>query len=95
MDKIANERISNPHQHFRQTVEAPDSLYLQFRDVDTLFRVGVCSKNKNDELLYKILKAHFPISNINGSMQLHFVNYVVEPPKYSPDECWVLVMLYL
>ncbi|MBQ2350260.1 MAG: DNA-directed RNA polymerase subunit beta [Cytophagales bacterium] len=94
MIKAVNGRIPNPHQHFLQTVEAPDSLYLQFRDVDTLFRVGVCSKNKNDELLYKILKAHFPISNINGSMQLHFVNYVVEPPKYSPDECLQLGISY-
>ena len=94
MDKIANERISNPHQHFRQTVEAPDSLYLQFRDVDTLFRVGVCSKNKSSELLYKILKYHFPISNINGGIVLDFVNYVIDPPKYTPDECLQLGISY-
>ena len=94
MGKIINERVSNPHQYFKQTVEAPDSLFLQFRSVDTLFRVGVCSKYKKDELLYKILKAHFPVNNINRNIVLDFVNYVIEPPKYSPDECLQLGISY-
>ena len=94
MTTIFPGRKFNEKQHFVQTVEAPDALFLQFMSFNKLFSFGACTKNKEQELLYKILKIHFPIKNINGNIVLDFVNYTIDPPKYSPEESLKLGISY-
>ena len=94
MTTIFSGRKFNEKQHFVQTVEAPDALFLQFMSFNKLFSFGACTKNKEQELLYKILKIHFPIKNINGNIVLDFVNYTIDPPKYSPEESLKLGISY-
>lgn len=80
-------RIMNDKQHFKQTVEPPDSLILQLSFFDGLFGFESSDKVKKNELLYRILKKYFPVKNIDETVILDFVNYEVEQPKYSPKEC--------
>ena len=94
MTTIFPGRKFNEKQHFVQTVEAPDALFLQFMSFNKLFSFGACTKNKEQELLYKILKIHFPIKNINGNIVLDFVNYTIDQPKYSPEESLKLGISY-
>ena len=50
MTTIFPGRKFNEKQHFVQTVEAPDALFLQFMSFNKLFSFGACTKNKEQEL---------------------------------------------
>ena len=80
------ERKKN-NNNYTKDIQAPDLLSLQFEKFNQLFNCEYFYKNKENEGLYKILTSIFPISNQEEDIKLCFVDYKIEPPKYSYIEC--------
>jgi DNA-directed RNA polymerase subunit beta len=45
------------------------------------------AENRNDEGLFKVFAENFPIADSRENFVLEFIDYSVDPPKYSVDEC--------
>ena len=67
--------------------EYPDLLSLQFKSFYKLFPFGVYSEGRKNDVLYNLIKKYFPVKSIKNEYILDFVDYNVEPPKYTPEEC--------
>ena len=45
------------------------------------------SENRKDEGLFKVFSENFPISDARNNFVLEFLDYFVDPPRYTIDEC--------
>ncbi len=71
----------------RTVVDYPDFLDVQLQSFQDFFQLETSAEKKNMEGLYKVFAENFPISDSRENFVLQFVDYTVDPPKYSVDEC--------
>ncbi len=71
----------------RTVVDYPDFLDVQLQSFQDFFQLETSAEKKNMEGLYKVFAENFPISDSRENFVLQFVDYTVDPPKYSIDEC--------
>jgi len=45
------------------------------------------AEKRQNEGLFKVFAENFPISDSRENFVLEFVDYTIDPPKYSVDEC--------
>ncbi len=55
-----------------------------FRD---FFQLETNPENRTEEGLYKVFSENFPITDARNNFVLEFLDYFVDPPRYSIDEC--------
>ena len=65
----------------------PDFLDIQLKSFQDFFQIETNPDNRLDEGLYKVFKENFPISDARNNFTLEFLDYYVDPPKYSIEEC--------
>jgi DNA-directed RNA polymerase subunit beta len=82
---ISNERIN--FAIARNTVEYPDFLDIQVKSFKDFFQLETSAENKTKEGLYKVFAENFPITDSRENFVLDFIDYHIDPPKYSVDEC--------
>ncbi|MFT6866634.1 MAG: DNA-directed RNA polymerase subunit beta, partial [Cyclobacteriaceae bacterium] len=70
----------------KSVLDYPDFLDLQLRSFQDFFQLDTPSDKRRDEGLYKVFMENFPISDSRDNFILEFVDYTVDPPKYSVDE---------
>ncbi len=68
-------------------IEYPDFLDIQVKSFKEFFQLETAAENRRDEGLFKVFAENFPISDSRENFVLEFVDYLVDPPKYSVDEC--------
>ena len=66
-------------------IDYPDFLELQQRSFQDFFRPGE-GTSPLDRNILSVFNEHFPISDARNHFELHFVDYVIEPPNYDPTE---------
>ncbi len=71
----------------KTVVEFPDFLDIQFQSFREFFQIGTPPEKRKHEGLYKVFKENFPISDSRENYLLEFIDYTIDPPKYSVDEC--------
>ncbi len=71
----------------KSVIDYPDFLDVQMRSFEEFFQIDTPAEQRNDEGLYKVFAENFPISDSRENFVLEFIDYVVDPPKYSVDEC--------
>jgi len=49
--------------------------------------MGTTPENRRDEGLYKVFNENFPISDTRNNFILEFLDYSVDPPRYTIEEC--------
>jgi len=69
-----------------QVIKYPDFLDLQIKSFQDFFQLETSAENRNQEGLYKVFAENFPISDSRENFVLEFIDYHVDPPKYSVDE---------
>jgi DNA-directed RNA polymerase subunit beta len=69
------------------SLDYPDFLEVQVKSFQDFFQLDTSSDDRSDEGLYKVFAENFPISDARGLFVLEFLDYFVDPPKYSIDEC--------
>ncbi len=65
----------------------PDFLEVQLKSFHDFFQLDTTAENRLGEGLYKVFSENFPISDTRNNFVLEFLDYFVDPPRYSIDEC--------
>jgi len=65
----------------------PDFLDIQIKSFQDFFQLETKSDERSDEGLYKTFMENFPITDTRNNFVLEFLDYFVDPPRYSIQEC--------
>ena len=68
-------------------IEYPDFLDIQIKSFKDFFQLETKSEERGDEGLYKTFMENFPITDTRNQFVLEFLDYFVDPPRYSIQEC--------
>ena len=68
-------------------IDYPDFLDIQLKSFQDFFQLETTSENRQDEGLFKVFSENFPISDARNNFVLEFLDYFIDPPRYSLDEC--------
>ncbi len=67
--------------------EYPDFLDIQLKSFRDFFQLETDSDNRKNEGLYKVFAENFPITDSRNIFNLEFLEYFIDPPRYSIEEC--------
>jgi DNA-directed RNA polymerase subunit beta len=67
--------------------EYPDFLDIQLKSFQDFFQLDTKPGDRSDEGLYKTFSENFPITDSRNQFVLEFLDYFVDPPRYSEEEC--------
>ncbi len=65
----------------------PDFLDIQVKSFQDFFQLKTKADERSDEGLYKTFLDNFPITDTRNQFVLEFIDYFVDPPRYSIQEC--------
>jgi len=65
----------------------PDFLEIQLKSFEEFFQLETITENRINEGLYQVFQENFPISDARNIFVLEFLNYFIDPPRYSIEEC--------
>ncbi|WP_310990941.1 DNA-directed RNA polymerase subunit beta [Aequorivita marina] len=65
----------------------PDFLDIQIKSFQDFFQLETKSEERGQEGLYKTFLENFPITDTRNQFVLEFLDYFVDPPRYSIQEC--------
>ncbi len=85
MAEIKNERIS--FASIKNQFPYPDFLDVQLKSFQDFFQLETDKENRKDEGLYKVFSENFPITDARNNFVLEFLDYFIDPPRYSAEEC--------
>jgi len=83
--KIENQRIS--FSSTKTVFDYPDFLEVQIKSFIEFFQLGTIPDQRKEEGLCKVFEENFPITDTRNNFVLEFVDYMVDPPRYSIEEC--------
>nr|WP_070138042.1 DNA-directed RNA polymerase subunit beta [Crocinitomix algicola] len=67
--------------------EYPDFLDIQLESFRQFFQLETTPENRSDEGLFKVFSENFPITDTRNQFVLEFLDYFVDPPRYTIAEC--------
>ncbi|RAU83883.1 DNA-directed RNA polymerase subunit beta [Pontibacter arcticus] len=71
----------------KAVIDYPDFLDVQLQSFQDFFQLETPAENRAQEGLFKVFAENFPISDSRENFVLEFIDYHIDPPKYSVDEC--------
>ena len=80
-----NKRISFSSQ--KNQLEYPDFLDIQLKSFADFFQINSTPEQKKKEGLYRVFQENFPITDTRNNFVLEFLDYTIDPPRYSISEC--------
>jgi DNA-directed RNA polymerase subunit beta len=85
MSSNSNERVSFASK--KDQLEYPDFLEIQLKSFSEFFQLGTTPENRRREGLYQVFMENFPITDTRNNFVLEFLDYSIDPPRYTIDEC--------
>ncbi len=70
----------------KTVIDYPDFLEVQVKSFSDFFQLDTPAEKRSQEGLYKVFQENFPISDSRDNYILEFIDYIVDPPKYSVSE---------
>src|ERR687885_450939 len=67
--------------------ETPDLLAVQIQSFKEFFQLETTPDKRNIEGLFKVFKENFPITDTRNIFVLEFLDYFIDPPRYTIEEC--------
>ena len=67
--------------------EHVDFLDIQLKSFQDFFQLETNPENRVNEGLYKVFAENFPITDARNNFVLEFLDYFIDPPRYSIEEC--------
>jgi len=83
IEKKERINFSSTGYHF----DYPDFLEIQVKSFQDFFQLETTPENRKNEGLFKVFSENFPISDARNNFVLEFMDYFIDPPKYSIEEC--------
>jgi len=71
----------------RLGIDYPDFLDIQVKSFQDFFQLQTKAEERSEEGLYKTFMDNFPITDTRNNFVLEFLDYFVDPPRYSIQEC--------
>jgi len=65
----------------------PDFLEVQLKSFEEFFQLGTSPEERKKEGLFKVFTDNFPITDTRNNFVLEFLDYQVDLPRYTIDEC--------
>ena len=65
----------------------PDFLDIQLKSFEEFFQIDTDAECRHNEGLYRAFAENFPITDARGSYVLEFLDYSIDAPRYTMDEC--------
>ncbi|MBL0128159.1 MAG: DNA-directed RNA polymerase subunit beta [Flavobacteriales bacterium] len=65
----------------------PDFLDIQLKSFEEFFQIDTLPEARVTEGLFKVFNENFPITDTRNQFVLEFLDYFIDPPRYSIDEC--------
>ena len=80
----------NGRMHFgkvKHLAETPDLLEIQIQSFKEYFQLETTPDKRNIEGLFRVFKENFPITDTRNIFVLEFLDYFIDPPRYTIEEC--------
>ncbi len=71
----------------KNQMDYPDFLEIQLKSFREFFQLNSTPEQRKAEGLYKVFAENFPITDTRNNFVLEFIDYFVDPPRYSIEEC--------
>jgi len=87
---MSQNNTNNARINFSKTkslYEYPDFLDIQLKSFMEFFKLGSTPEERKNEGLFKVFQENFPITDTRNNFVLEFLDYYVDPPRYSIVEC--------
>ena len=68
-------------------LEYPDLLEVQLKSFQDFLQLDTTPENRRSEGLFQVFQEIFPIEDTRNNYKLEFIDYFIDPPQYSIDEC--------
>ncbi len=83
----SNFRVRKNLGRVRRIIDVPNLIDIQKSSYDKFLQMNVPPNEREEVGLQAVFRSVFPIKDFNGTSELVFVSYNLEPPKYDVDEC--------
>ncbi len=80
-----NQRIN--FASIKNPVECPDFLEVQLKSFKDFLQLDTPPELRKNDGLYKVFAENFPIADTRNNFVLEFLDYYIDPPRYSISEC--------
>jgi DNA-directed RNA polymerase subunit beta len=67
--------------------DTPDLLAVQIQSFKEFFQLETTPDKRNNEGLFRVFKENFPITDTRNIFVLEFLDYFIDPPRYTIEEC--------
>ncbi len=92
---MERERVVRSFAKRGDTTKIPDLWQVQDRAYERFLQAGLNPDERDQKIgLESLLREVFPIDSYDDTMHLEYVNYILEEPRYTPDECRELRLTY-
>ena len=71
----------------KNLAETPDLLDIQLESFHEFFQLETTPDKRNNEGLFRVFKENFPITDTRNIFVLEFLDYFIDPPRYTIEEC--------
>lgn len=71
----------------KNQLEYPDFLEIQIKSFKEFFQLDSTAEQRKTEGLYKVFQDNFPITDTRNNFVLEFLDYSLDPPRYSIEQC--------
>jgi DNA-directed RNA polymerase subunit beta len=71
----------------KHLADAPDLLEVQIQSFKEFFQLETTPDKRNIEGLFRVFKENFPITDTRNIFVLEFLDYFIDPPRYTIEEC--------
>jgi DNA-directed RNA polymerase subunit beta len=71
----------------KKATEYPDLLDIQVQSFKDFFQLETTQEDRSNEGLYRVFMENFPITDARNIFLLEFLDYFIDPPRYSMEEC--------
>ena len=72
----------------------PDFLEVQLKSFKDFLQLDTPPELRKDQGLYKVFAENFPIADTRNNFVLEFLDYYIDPPRYSIEECFERGLTY-
>jgi len=84
---IKNQTARKSFSSIKVVKDYPDFLDIQLQSFKDFFQLDTPAEKRRADGLFKVFAENFPISDSRENFTLEFIDYAVDPPKYSVEEC--------
>ena len=83
--RVINKRVN--FASVKNPMPYPDFLDVQLKSFKDFLQLDTPSELRKNDGLYKVFAENFPIADTRNNFVLEFLDYYIDPPRYSIEEC--------